>query len=105
MFFIEDFSSNYILSYRINTINIERGPFIMASKELISAAIEVAKAVGTSDDFKSFMCGTYSDGTPRSLPDALNDEILSPKQKKKAMEAKEKQKKKKKKKKYAKLKL
>lgn len=74
----------------------------MGKELFIDTAVAIAKKIGKSDDFKSFLCGTYSDGTPRNLPDAINDEVLSPKQKAKA---KSKKKKKKKKKQKAKLKL
>ena len=52
-----------------------------------------------------FICGTYADGEPRSIPDAINNEILSPKQKQKIMEKSNKKKKKKKKKDKIKIKL
>lgn len=74
----------------------------MGKQVIVETAVAIAKKIGKSDDFKSFLCGTYSDGTPRNLPDAINDEVLSPKQKAKA---KKKKKDKKKKKKKAKLKL
>ena len=37
-------------------------------------AIDTAKAVCSTDEFKSFMFGEYDDGTPRSLPDAIREE-------------------------------
>lgn len=48
-----------------------------------------------NDGVKEFICGKYVDGTPRSLPDAINGEIYSPKQKDKAKKNKKKRKKKK----------
>lgn len=79
----------------------------MAKKEIMLAA---AKELLGNESVQSFLCGTYSDGSPRSLPDAISGEILSPKQKrrkqKKEDEIKERiKKKKKKKKKPVKLKL
>lgn len=74
----------------------------MDASSLIKIAVDVASAVAETDGFKSMMFGEYSDGTPRSLPDAIREEEFSPKQKAKA---KKKKKKKKKKKRAAKLKL
>ena len=53
----------------------------------------------TSDAGKKFLCGTYSDGSPRSLADALNGEIRSPEDREKMMKKIKKAKKKSKKKK------
>lgn len=62
---------------------------------------EGAAAVGTfiagNDDIKSFLCGTYADGTPRSVPDMINGEYLSPKEKSKSNKKKKKKGRKKKK--------
>lgn len=78
----------------------------MSKEVIIETAVAVATKLCGSEEFKTFMCGTYSDGSPRSLPDAISNETLSPKQKEKAEKAKAKRKKKKKKnKEYAKLKL
>lgn len=71
----------------------------MKTKTVIDTIVSVITSLGSNDKFKGFICGTYSDGEPRSIPDAINNEILSPKQKKKIMEADSKKKKKKKKKK------
>lgn len=38
-----------------------------------------------TDEGKRFICGTYTDGTPRSLQDAWNDEIMSPATREKRM--------------------
>lgn len=68
----------------------------------IAAIAKVAGTVAgivTSDAGKKFLCGTYSDGTPRSLTDALNGEIISPEDKGKKIKKYEKKKKKLKKKK------
>lgn len=43
-----------------------------------------------TDDGKAFLCGRYTDGTPRSFTDAWNDEIMSPKTRKKRVKKLEK---------------
>lgn len=65
----------------------------MSAKEIISMILGVGKEVVGDDDFKEFFLGTYADGSPRNVHDALNDEYLSPKQKKKATSKKHKKKK------------
>ena len=60
----------------------------------------VVKGIVGDEKAQKFICGTYSDGTPRNVFDAVNEEFLSPKQK-----ARIKKKKKKKKKKNVKFKL
>lgn len=47
-------------------------------KKLVEVAGRAAKAVSENDDIKKTILGTYSDGTPRSLVDAYQGEILSP---------------------------
>lgn len=51
-----------------------------------------------SEDGQKFICGTYSDGSPRSLVDAARDEFISPESREKWDEKKKKKKKKSKKK-------
>ena len=46
-------------------------------KEIVGGAI----AVLTNKKVRKMVLGEYSDGSIRSLPDALSDETLSPKQK------------------------
>lgn len=64
----------------------------------------IATIVGTiagaafSEGGRKFLCGTYSDGSPRSLSDALNGEIYSPKEREKKIKKYKKSKKKNKKK-------
>lgn len=64
---------------------------------------DVAKIIGTigsiviSKEGRKFLCGTYADGSPRSLKDALNGEIYSPKEKDKKLKKHKKAKKKNKK--------
>ena len=67
-------------------------------KMIVDAVIGVADGLLGSKKVQTFLCGTYSDGTPRSLPDALNDEIYSPQQKKNKIKNDKKKKKNKKKK-------
>lgn len=65
-------------------------------------ATKIIEAVGvivTSKQMQKAVLGTYSDGTTRNVPDAINGEIYSPKQKAE-MDKKVKKKKKKMKKKH-----
>ena len=68
-------------------------------KAIIDTVIGITESLLGSDKVQKFLCGQYSDGTPRSLPDALNDELYSPKQKKNKNKNDKKKKKKNKKKK------
>ena len=76
-----------------------KGTYIMGKGKLIvDTVLTVADGLLGSEKVQTFLCGKYSDGTPRSLPDALNDELYSPQQKKnKAHNDKKKKKKHKKK--------
>lgn len=49
----------------------------------IGAFVATATEVLFSEKGKKFICGTYSDGTARSITDAINGEIISPKEKEK----------------------
>ena len=49
---------------------------------IIDTVVGIADGLLGSEKVQKFLCGHYSDGSPRSLPDALNDELYSPKQKK-----------------------
>lgn len=62
-----------------------------------TAVLGVAEKFITNDVIRGCVLGEYADGKPRSLPDALNGEFLSPQQKKKAKESRDKRKKKRKK--------
>lgn len=53
----------------------------MGTTKLIKNAISICSTLAGNENVKAFLCGTYSDGSARSLPDALNGELLSPKQK------------------------
>lgn len=63
-------------------------------KELLGEfALNAGKKVAdwmSTDDGKAFLCGRYTDGTPRSFTDAWNDEIMSPETRKKRMKKLEK---------------
>jgi hypothetical protein len=50
--------------------------------ETVAAA---GKMLAENDSVKKMVLGTYSDGSARSIPDALNDEFVSPKEKKKIL--------------------
>lgn len=66
----------------------------------IKAAIAVTTGILGNESVQKFLCGSYSDGSARSLPDALGDELYSPKQKRVKKMSKKKKKKKNKKKDY-----
>ena len=68
-------------------------------KIIVDTIVSVTDGLLGSEKVQKFLCGQYSDGTPRSLPDALNDELYSPEQKKIKNRNEEHKKKKKKKKK------
>ena len=60
---------------------------------VIDVAVAAGAAVAGNEKINKFLCGTYADGTARSLPDAINGEIYSPEQKAKAYKKKKKKKK------------
>lgn len=62
----------------------------------IGVVVELATNVLSNKKIHKFLCGTYSDGTIRSLIDSLNGEYKSPKERAKKKKAKHKAKKKKK---------
>lgn len=47
----------------------------------VANVIDTVLAVCTTEKVQKLLCGTYSDGEVRSVPDALNGEVYSPKQK------------------------
>ena len=61
--------------------------------KVINTIATATKAIVSDENAQSFLCGTYADGTPRNLSDALHGEFLSPKQRKKALKKKKKKKK------------
>ena len=72
----------------------------MSSKGFIEGAtafLNVAETIISNDVIRGCVLGEYADGKPRSLPDAIKGEYLSPQQKKKAKEGRDKRKKKRKK--------
>lgn len=70
----------------------------MAKKNVTKIIIEGVTDLVASDKARSLLFGEYSDGTPRSLPDCLDGEILSPKDRKNIIYGKQKKKKQNKKK-------
>lgn len=68
-------------------------------KIVVDTVLAITDGLIGSEKVQTFLCGKYSDGTPRSLPDALNDELYSPQQKKNQNKNKKKKKNKKKNKK------
>ena len=68
----------------------------MAKKVPITSVVSVVTGALTDKGVQRALLGVYSDGTPRSLIDCVNGEILSPKDKEKYIYKKNKKKKKKK---------
>ena len=54
-------------------------------KLVVEAVLAVSEKILENKDFQGMVLGKYSDGTPRSIPDAMSDEIMSPKEKKKEL--------------------
>lgn len=55
-------------------------------EQIIATALTLGKKAADycgTDDGKKMIFGTYTDGSPRSLVDAWNDEIMSPKSREK----------------------
>lgn len=71
----------------------------MAKKDVVKGAVIAASEIILSEKGKRFLCGVYTDGTTRSLPDAITGEIISPKDRVEYGNKKKKKKKKKGKKK------
>lgn len=63
----------------------------------IDAAIGVVETIISSAAGQKFICGTYSNGKPRSVVDAWRDEVISPKDRERWEKEKRKKKKKRKK--------
>ena len=66
----------------------EKEENVIGLKEVGTAAI----AILSNSTIQKMVLGTYSDGETRSLPDALNGEVLSPKTKEKYKKKKNKKK-------------
>jgi hypothetical protein len=47
--------------------------------EIAGAVADILASAATSKKGRKAICGTYSDGTPRSMVDAWRDEYISPK--------------------------
>lgn len=74
----------------------------MGIVEAITIGMDLATKFAKNEDLKKFVCGTYGDGTPKSIYDAVTGETESPKQKEKRIKQSKKKRKKMKKKKYKK---
>lgn len=57
----------------------------MGKEKTIKTILEYSSAILNSSRTRKVLFGEYADGTPRSLPDCLDGEILSPKERKKYM--------------------
>ena len=55
--------------------------------------VGVGKELLGDKGVQEFLCGTYADGTPRNISDAVHGEFLSPKQRKNSSKKKKKTKK------------
>ena len=64
----------------------------MDIEKIVATAVSVGTSILKEDKIVEFLCGTYADGTKRSLSDAMQGEYLSPKQKKKLTSKKKKKK-------------
>lgn len=53
--------------------------------ETVVAVVGEVINAATNEDLRKTILGTYSDGQPRSVIDALNGEVLSPKQQRKKL--------------------
>ena len=60
--------------------------------KIASTVVTAGKTLIADENVTKFLCGTYADGSVRNLPDAINGEFLSPKQKKKMHKKKKKKK-------------
>ena len=58
--------------------------------KIVELAIAAGKAICSDENITEFLCGTYADGSKRSLSDAIHGEFLSPKQRKKITSKKKK---------------
>lgn len=67
----------------------------------VGMLVDIVTNIASSPKGQRFLCGTYSDGKPRSVIDAMRDEYISPKDRERwdRIKADKKKKKKKKKKK------
>lgn len=80
----------------------------LSMKDIISVGSNVVKEAGNSPEIKKALFGTYTNGEPRNLADAMNGEIIHPEDrlritKRLKKNEKKKEKRKKKGEKYAKI--
>lgn len=69
-------------------------------KIIVDGIVAVSEKLLKNEDLQKMICGQYSDGSPRSIPDAINGELMSPKEKKKELKKISKRKKKRKERKF-----
>lgn len=50
-------------------------------EKVVAGVMAVGTAIVENESIRKMLCGTYSDGTARNIPDAINGEIYSPQQK------------------------
>ena len=67
----------------------------MTAKEIIPIAVAVIEAAASNKTIGKFVCGEYTDGSVRSMADAIRGEVDNPKGKKKKKHKKKKNKNKK----------
>ena len=77
----------------------------MADTKTIATVIQTIGSLAQSKKVQKLVLGSYSDGSPRSIADMIDGEILSPKDREKYNKPKKKKNKKKHKKKKAKINL
>ena len=65
-------------------------------KIIVDGIVAVSEKLVKNEDLQKMICGQYCDGSPRSIPDAINGELMSPKEKKKELKKISKRKKKRK---------
>lgn len=66
----------------------------------VAAILSVGEKIIANEDLQKMVLGTYSDGSVRSIPDAMDGEVYSPKTKGKAIKRNTKRNKKNKRKKF-----
>ena len=62
------------------------------AKAVVDIVVSAVTTLAGDDNVQKFVCGTYSDGKTRSIPDAFKGEVYSPKQKGKSKKKKKKKK-------------
>lgn len=79
--------------------SIRREKIQMTAKEIIPIAVAFVEAAAKNKSVGKFVCGEYTDGSVRSMVDAIRGEVTSPSDVKKKKKKHKKHKKNKKKKK------